>query len=57
MCFSPLCSGVFLNVICYSIKKNGNSVVVGFVLFSEVKNELILLLSLECVVLEYETYN
>ena len=33
-----LISGVFLNVICYSIKKNGNSVVVGFVLSSEVKN-------------------
>ena len=30
--------GVFLNLICYSIKKNGNSVVVGFVLSSEVKN-------------------
>ena len=38
VCFSPLFSGVFLNVICYSIKKNGNSVVVGFVLSSEVKN-------------------
>ena len=56
MCFSPLFSGVFLNVICYSInKKNGNSVVVGFVLSSEVTNLLILLLSLECVDLEYET--
>ena len=50
-----LISGVFLNVICYSIKKNGNSVVVGFVLSSEVKNKLILLLSLVCVVLECET--
>ena len=38
VCFSPLFSGVFLNVICYSIKKSGNSVVVGFVLSSEVKN-------------------
>ena len=38
VCFSPLFSGVFLNVICSSIKKNGNSVVVGFVLSSEVKN-------------------
>ena len=45
----------FLNVICYSIQKNGNSVVVGFVLSSEVRNYLILVLSLECVVLEYET--
>ena len=35
--FSPLFSGVFLNVNCYSIKKNGNSVVVDFVLSSEVK--------------------
>ena len=38
VCFSPLLSGVFLNVIGYSIKKNGNSVVFGFVLSSEVKN-------------------
>ena len=32
VCFSPLFSGVFLNVICYSIKKNGNSVLFGFIL-------------------------
>ena len=38
MCFSYLFFGVFLNVFCYGIKKNGNSVVVGFVLSSEVKN-------------------
>ena len=55
MCFSPLFSGVFLNFICNSIKKNENSVVDGFVLSAEVKNQLMLLLSLECVVLEYET--
>ena len=36
--FSPLFSGVFLNVICHSIKKNGNSVVFSFFLSSEVKN-------------------
>ena len=38
VCLSPLFSGVFLNVICHSIKKNGNSVVFGVVLSSEVKN-------------------
>ena len=37
VCFMPLFSGVLLNVVRYS-KKNGNSVVFGFVFSSEVKN-------------------
>ena len=41
VCFLPLFSGIFLNIICYSInrplKKNGDSVVFSFVLSSEVK--------------------